>query len=96
MTEQLKPVRCGCGGEAKVEIVKGYDPFKVKPITIWHRVICNKCHTSTDAFPTEAEAITVWNKAMGADKIDELMEHVWRDKLDTREKIAELVERMLR
>ena len=33
---------------------------------------------------------------MGEDKVDELIEHIWREKLDTREKIAELVERMLR
>ncbi len=87
MTEELKPVRCGCGGEAKVIML----------IPEVYAVECSKCWIRTGSpAKTEAEAVTAWNKAMGADKVDELMEHVWREELDTREKIAELVERMLR
>ena len=85
MTDELKPVRCGCGGEAKI-IHSDYR----------NSVYCTACGIQTCYYATEAEAITAWNRAMGADKVDELMEHVWREKLDTREKIAELVERMLR
>ena len=87
MSEELKPVNCGCGGEAKVDQTDGYDEYQV---------YCPKCFMSSGTFNTEAEAIQAWNKAMGADKVSELMEHIWRDKPDTREKIADLVERMLR
>ncbi len=66
MSEELKPVRCGCGGEAKVESANGYDPFaeKKKP-NLWYGVICRKCKIQTKSYYTEAEAITAWNKAMG-------------------------------
>ena len=59
-------------------------------------VMCPNCGIKTAYMNSEAEAVTAWNRAMGKDKVSELMEHIWRDKLDTREKIAELVERMLR
>ena len=67
MSEELKPVRCGCGGEAKVESANGYDPFaeKKKP-NLWYGVICRKCKIQTKSYYTEAEAIQAWNKAMGA------------------------------
>ena len=84
-----KPVKCGCGGEAEVcksPLKYGYCYF----------VKCERCETATNIFVKVEEAIEAWNKAMGADKVDELMEHIWREKLDTREKIADLVERMLR
>ena len=85
MTDELKPVRCGCGGEANTwKFGKAWE------------VICAKCYTSTDLFMTEAEAIEAWNRAMGADKVDELIEHIWRERLDTREAIVDLVERMLK
>lgn len=51
---ELKPVRCGCGGEAEIDIV---------PIDR-RRVRCQKCGIRTLSFATEAEAITVWNRAM--------------------------------
>lgn len=89
MTGELKPVRCGCGGEAKV---RDYSRFGGAFIL----VECERCGTQTDLYPTEAKAVEAWNRAMGVDKVDELIEHIWREKLDTREKIAELVERMLR
>lgn len=52
--EELKPVRCGCGGEAKT--------WKYEKA--WE-VMCAKCYTRTDLFMTEAEAIEAWNRAMG-------------------------------
>ena len=84
---ELKPVRCGCGGATR---------RCADPITGQWFVQCRACGTVALYYNSEAEAVTAWNKAMGADKVDELMEHIWREKLDTREKIANLVERMLR
>ena len=60
MTSELKPVRCGCGGEAKVGIVY---PDGIR----FYRVYCENCKTQTDIQDTKAEAITAWNRAMGAD-----------------------------
>ena len=62
----VKPVRCGCGGEAKVCYNDGF--FCVR---------CSKCGIETNSvgytlprdFEHEkAEAITAWNKAMGERK----------------------------
>ena len=55
MTDELKPVRCGCGGEAIVDQTDGYDEYQV---------YCPKCFMSSGTFNTEAEAITAWNLAM--------------------------------
>ena len=55
MTDELKPVCCGCGGEAVV----GYTESGLSYVE------CQKCLTETRFFHTEAEAITAWNKAMG-------------------------------
>lgn len=57
MTDELKPMRCGCGGEATLghDAEYGYDVF------------CIKCGIATDYYNTEAEAIMAWNRAMGAD-----------------------------
>lgn len=55
MSEDLKPVRCGCGGEAVVGYTESCLCY----------VECQKCLTETRFFRTEAEAITSWNKAMG-------------------------------
>ena len=54
MTDELKPVRCGCGGEAKTVLNEFYD----------YSTHCLVCGMSTRAFDTEAEAITAWNLAM--------------------------------
>lgn len=50
----MKPINCGCGGEARVlhRVEKGY------------YVICRDCFTRTDFKVTESEAISAWNKAM--------------------------------
>lgn len=94
MSEELKPVNCGCGGEAHIYTYEAR--WKITEDGYQRSVGCLKCGIATQLYDTEAEAIQSWNKAMGVDKVDELMEHIWREKLDTREKIADLVERMLR
>lgn len=65
MTNELTPVRCGCGGEAKIQtdhdtVVPG------EPID-WKRVVCDNCNIRTTWRKTEAEAIQAWNRAMGTD-----------------------------
>lgn len=60
MSEELKLVNCGCGGEAKVDIkLIPSAPIERK------RIYCSKCYISTDWMKSEDEAIEVWNRAMG-------------------------------
>lgn len=62
MTDELKPVRCGCGGEAIILSFENLD----NSISVY--VSCSKCHTSTVSFCGEqakSNAIEAWNKAMG-------------------------------
>jgi len=63
---ELKPVRCGCGGEAKVDwtVING---------AYMTGVVCQKCGMKTASFYDRddkdkviAEAIEVWNRAMGS------------------------------
>ena len=63
MNDELKPIRCGCGGE----------PYLLGN----YSVLCSKCFIKTDRENSEAEAIKVWNTAMGTDtrKIAEVMAH---------------------
>ena len=57
MTEELKPVRCGCGGEATVRTYgEPETPYCIQ---------CVRCGITTLGYETEAEAIEAWNKAMG-------------------------------
>lgn len=56
---QLKPVPCGCGGEANVIF-----PFMN---TDMYLVECNNCGICTSSYDTKFEAITAWNRAMGND-----------------------------
>lgn len=65
MTDELKPVRCGCGGEAIIET--DYDT--VAPGELWKRVVCHNCNIRTTWRHTEAEAVTAWNTAMGGNVI---------------------------
>lgn len=58
MTEEPKPVHCGCGGEAKVHGGGDISTF----------IRCQKCKIETKFYDTEAEAIEVWNRAMGAER----------------------------
>lgn len=62
MESELKPVRCGCGGEAKVISYLSREYCKMA-----YYVRCVECGTETDDLHSEAEAITAWNRAMGAD-----------------------------
>ena len=59
MTDELKPVRCGCGGEAFVHLM-GFEKVETR-----YYVQCDECGTRTEIQYTEAEAIEAWNKAMG-------------------------------
>ena len=63
MTDNLKPVRCGCGGEAI------YGKWVRKVGVIAYAVGCKNCGIQTKPYPTEAEAVTAWNTAMGGNVI---------------------------
>ena len=54
MSKELKPVRCGCGGEAEVVTARGH--FFVQ---------CENCKIVTRAFRDIEKAIEAWNRAMG-------------------------------
>jgi len=61
MENSDQPVRCGCGGEAMLLVdMNNYS------------IMCRKCGISTENYDTKTEAITAWNKAMGADKRSDL------------------------
>lgn len=65
MTDELKPCRCGCGGEAKV-----YEWFDGNSAgCMQYFVYCLDCDISTRCdYDTEAEAIEAWNRSMGANR----------------------------
>lgn len=58
MTDELKPVSCGCGGEARIVYIDGEDSEDTF-------VECTRCKISVPVCPSEEEAVTAWNKAMG-------------------------------
>lgn len=64
-TEEVKPVRCGCGGEALISTWTGSNATVVNDCTT---VYCEKCGMQTRIYRTESEAIEAWNRAMGADR----------------------------
>lgn len=76
MREELKPVNCGCGGEAHYEVYENYNFGSY----IAHIMICDKCGMRTAEWPSEAEAVEAWNRAMGAtdtnvgDKVKDILE----------------------
>lgn len=75
MTDKLTPVRCGCGGEAKVISYLSREYCKMT-----YYVRCVECGTETDDLHSEAEAITAWNRAMGERKIIHCIDCVyWMD-----------------
>ena len=73
MRSELKPVRCGCGGEAVIDAEMGYE--------LYH-VFCPKCEIVTAWYKTEAEAIEAWNTAMGTNT-RKLLEVLVHDATDT-------------
>ena len=54
MTNELQPVRCGCGGEAETKQAFNNG---------WY-VYCPECIMCSGFYSTESEAITAWNRAM--------------------------------
>lgn len=64
MSEALKPVRCGCGGEAEVDCLLQPDGFYMAGC------YCKKCGTKTIPFWDKEKdkaidyAVTTWNRAM--------------------------------
>lgn len=77
MTDELTPVRCGCGGEAELRASCFFTA------TDLYLVQCKRCGTATLLKDTEAEAIEAWNRAMGTgrDKIA-ITKGYWRATYD--------------
>lgn len=70
MEKELKPVNCGCGGEA---YPRSYvNTFHVTEDGYDHTVYCNKCNIETKMYDTEAEAVTAWNRAMSGSAEEKL------------------------
>ena len=63
----MKPVRCGCGGEAEVTFESS---------SLYYTVHCKKCETETYLYDSEAEAIQAWNRAMGERTVK--VEDTWK------------------
>ena len=63
MTEELKPVHCGCGGKAVAIGDADNNIYFVK---------CDKCWISTDLFHSKDEAIRAWNRAIGRNTEEKL------------------------
>ena len=61
MTNEMKPVRCGCGGWPVI-CIRGKDMYW-QPCGLYE-VHCQDCGLNTKRYDTEAEAITAWNRAM--------------------------------
>ena len=56
----IELIHCRCGGQTKVDTkLVSCAPVERK------RVYCSKCYISTEWMKSEAEAVEVWNKAMG-------------------------------
>lgn len=64
-----KPVNCGCGGEVWAFMTL-YPENPERPYICQ----CRNCFTRTGGYPTEAEAITAWNRSMGA-RTAKVIEH---------------------
>ena len=61
MTDELKPVCCGCGGEP---VVGHIEKTSYLPKDRWY-IGCPKCDICTGLYDTEAEVVEAWNRAMG-------------------------------
>lgn len=55
---KIRPIKCGCGGEAHPVITILYDTPTL------YRMLCSGCGISTSVFDSEEEAVNAWNKAM--------------------------------
>ncbi len=64
MNEELKLVKCGCGGEASVDFFIG-EPSEGTSYVVY----CRKCEIQTMSYDTMTEAVEAWNRAMGATDI---------------------------
>lgn len=53
---ELKPIRCGCGGGAQVVFPFGN--------TDMYLIECDECGICTSSYNTKSEAVTAWNTAM--------------------------------
>lgn len=77
MTDELKPVRCGCGGEAKID---EHTYYRALPT---YGVRCHRCGQQTRQFyMNEAEAIEAWNRAMGSTEKSSVVERKWHINFD--------------
>lgn len=85
MEDEIKIANCGCGGEA----VHGKWVRKVGVIA--HAVGCKNCGIQTKPYPTEAEAITAWNRAMGAKDINVPNKFVTDTNVGNKERTAKVV-----
>lgn len=77
MSDELKPVRCGCGGEAW-SFMTLYPENTERPYICQ----CRKCFIRTCGYPSEAEAVEAWNRAMGTNT-RRLLEVLVHDATDT-------------
>lgn len=60
MTDELTPVRCGCGGETVI----------MSTPSGRYVVGCKKCDICTGLYNSETEAVTAWNRAMSGNVHD--------------------------
>ena len=67
MNDELKPVKCGCGGEAQIR----------QDGTLYY-VRCPECGTESADYQFPVEAIEAWNRAMGADQFRDLTKKIER------------------
>ena len=81
MTDELKPVRCGCGGEVWAFMTL-YPDNRERPYICQ----CRRCFTRTGGYPTEAEAIEAWNRAMG-EHVFECVDGIHTEKRDASSRV---------
>lgn len=72
--EVLEIAKCGCGGEARVEIAICNDK-NGKPYVMGYSVICGICGTRTRPISAGSMAVAVWNKAMSKEQIEFLSDY---------------------
>ena len=70
MTDELKPVRCGCGGEAE----RNATLVDFLGRDMRYSLRCEDCGIMTNWYRTESEAIEAWNTAMGVSKTEKTTE----------------------